>query len=514
MLDIKYVRDNLDAVKKAIADKVIDLDLERLLDLDEQRRSLLIEIESLQATKKAFSKEISSLSEDDKKAKLLEMQELDAQQTEFKAKLKIIEDEYQTLMYLVPNIPSPESPIGKDDTANVPWSYWSPELGHVDPTDKDKIEQVPTKFNFEPKDHIELAKIHDLVDFDRGTEVSGFRGYYLKNEAVQLQYALFNLAMDKLREHGFTIMQTPTLVREFALLGSGHFPSGRAEVFQVGNAAKLEDENKEQSFLAGTSEPSLLAYYADTILDEKDLPIKVGGISPCYRSEVGSYGKDAKGLYRVKEFMKVEQVVICKADVNEGDKWLEALREISESILQDLKLPYRVLNISTGDMGAGKYKMYDIETWMPGRGNYGETHSDSNLTDWQARRLNLRYRDAQGNTKFAYTLNNTAVASPRILIPILENYQQADGSILIPEVLQKYVGKKVIGQTDQVEKVVEVGTTTSEAESSESVADKTGSSNLSPVQPSEQPDQSNQNDGQNQATSSAKPSQPGPTPGL
>ncbi|MEZ4179929.1 MAG: serine--tRNA ligase [Candidatus Doudnabacteria bacterium] len=447
MLDIKYVRDNIEAVKKAIADKVIELDLQQLLDLDDKRRNLLAEIEGFATTKNAFSKEIASLNEEDKKTKLLEMQELDVRQTELKAQLKEIEEEYNRLMYLVPNIPAPESPVGPDESANVPWSYWSPGVGFVDATDEEQIKQVPTKFDFTPKDHIELAKMHNLVDFDRGVEVSGFRGYYLKNEAVQLQYALLNYAMDKLRAKGFEVMQTPTLVRDLALYGSGHFPSGRAEVFQVGNAAKLEDETKEQSYLAGTSEPSLIAYYADQILEESQLPILLGGISPCYRSEVGSYGKDTKGLYRVKEFMKVEQVVICKADLNEAEKWQEELREISESILQDLKLPYRVLNIATGDMGAGKYKMYDIETWMPGRNDYGETHSDSNLTDWQARRLNLRYRDGQGNIKYAYTLNNTAVASPRILIPVLENYQQSDGSILVPDVLQAYLGKKVIGQT-------------------------------------------------------------------
>ncbi|HMR55443.1 MAG TPA: serine--tRNA ligase, partial [Candidatus Doudnabacteria bacterium] len=269
-------------------------------------------------------------------------------------------------------------------------------------------------------------------------------GYYLKNEAVLMQNALFHHAITKLREKGFELMQTPALVREFALIGSGHFPAGKAEVYQVGNAAKMEDETKEQTFLAGTSEPSLIAYYANQILDESQLPIKLVGISPCYRSEVGSYGKDVKGLYRVHEFMKVEQVVICKADIYESDKWQETLREISEELLQDLKLPYRVLNICTGDMGAGKYKMYDIETWMPGRNNYGETHSDSNLTDWQARRLNIRYRAADGQIKFAYTLNNTAFASPRILIAIMENYQKADGSIEVPEILQSYVGTKVI----------------------------------------------------------------------
>lgn len=444
MLDIKFIRDNADKVKQAIADKRVDLDLDRLLDLDAQRRTVLAEVENLQSTKNAFSKELPTLSEDDKKAKILEMQELDSRQTGLKEQLRAVEAELNQLMLYVPNIPSPESPVGKDDTENVPWSYWSEGTGKVDPKDAEKVAQVPKKFEFEPMDHVALGTSLDLVDFDRGVEVSGFRGYYLKNEAVLMQNALFMHAIKKLREKGFTLMQTPTLIREFALIGSGHFPAGKAEVYQVGNAAKLEDETKEQTFLAGTSEPSLIAYYANQILDESQLPIKLVGISPCYRSEVGSYGKDAKGLYRVHEFQKVEQVIICKADIYESEKWLEALREVSEELLQDLKLPYRVLNICTGDMGPGKYKMYDVETWMPGRNNYGETHSDSNLTDWQARRLNIRYRSADGQIKFAYTLNNTAFASPRILIAILENYQQADGSVAVPEILQDAVGVKVL----------------------------------------------------------------------
>lgn len=444
MLDIKFIRDNVDIVKKAIADKRVDLDLDALLDLDAQRRDLLNETETFQATKNAFSKEMPNLSEEDKQAKLLEMQEMDKHHTESNEKLRAVEADFNQLMLLVPNIPSPESPIGKDDTENVPWSYWSPEAGHVDPKDEDKVATIPPTFTFEVKDHVTLGKDLDLIDTERGTEVSGFRGYFLKNELVLMHQGLMFYAMEKLRSKGFTVMQTPTLVREFALTGSGHFPSGKGEIFQVGNAANLESEDKEKQYLAGTSEPALIGYYANQILDESQLPIQVSGISACYRSEVGSYGKDTKGLYRVKEFLKVEQVIICKADPNEGDIWLEKLREISEEILQELKLPYRVLNICTGDMGAGKYKMYDLETWMPGRGSYGETHSDSNFTDWQARRLNIRYKDATGKTKYAYTLNNTAVASPRILIAILENYQQQDGSVKVPEVLQKYVGTDVI----------------------------------------------------------------------
>ncbi len=449
MLDLKFIRENAEAVKKAIADKRVDVDFEEFLDVDAKRRDLLMEVESLQATKKAVSKEIPQLTGGEREAKLLEMKEVDVRQTELVAQLRPVQEKFDDIMLRLPNIPSPETPVGADDSENVPWRYWSPVLGEVDPADAAKVAEVPTKFDFPIKDHTELVEQLDLVDTEAGVKTAGFRGYYLKNEAVLLQYGLFWHAMEKLRAKGFTLMQTPTLVREFALTGSGHFPTGRDELYQIVDSGRLASgaaEDKEPIYLAGTSEASLLAYYADKVLDEKDLPIQVAGISPCYRSEVGSYSKDLKGIYRIHEFMKVEQVVLCKADMLEGDKWLETLRGIAEEILQDLKLPYRVLNICTGDMGAGKYKMYDIETWMPARGKYGETHSDSNLTDWQARRLNIRYRDAEGKVKHVFTLNNTAVASPRILIPIFENYQQADGSIRVPEVLQKYVGKEVIGK--------------------------------------------------------------------
>ncbi|HYV33732.1 MAG TPA: serine--tRNA ligase [Candidatus Limnocylindria bacterium] len=456
MLDIKFIRENVDKVKKAITDKRINLDLEELLDLDEKRRDLLTELESVQATKNQTSKDFPKLSAEEKKVRLLEMKELDSKNEGLKEKVDEVIVKYQELMYLVPNIPSPETPIGADSAGNVPWRYWNETLGVVDPTkDADKIKEIAPKFDFEIKDHIALGKELDLIDTEAGVKTSGFRGYYLKNEAVLMQYGLIWLALKKMQEKGFTLMVPPVLVREAPLYGSGHFPAGRPEIYQVleskdvlvpsPDGKYMAEEGKENVFLAGTSEPSLLAYYADKTLNEKDLPIKISGVSSCYRSEIGSYGKDTKGIYRIHEFMKVEQVVLCKADIIEGDNWLENMREIAESMLQDLKLPYRVLNICTGDMGAGKYKMYDIETWMPARKDYGETHSDSNLTDWQARRLNIKYKTTEGKTKFVYTLNNTVIASPRILIAILENYQQKDGSIIVPDVLKPYVGKDVIG---------------------------------------------------------------------
>jgi seryl-tRNA synthetase len=333
-------------------------------------------------------------------------------------------------MAVVPNIPAEDTPVGPDDASNKIVFKWG---------------ELP-KFDFEIKDHIELGKNLDIIDLEKGVEVSGFRGYYLKNQAAALHLAVLWHANQTMIKEGFSPLIGPTLVKDFVLAGSGHFPFGKEEIYQIGNPGKLASGEaiEEPVYLTGTSEPSLLAYFSDKTLKEEELPVKVFGFSSCYRSEAGSYGKDAKGLYRLHEFMKVEQVVLCKNDIKESNEWLDKMRQISESILQELKLPYQVVQNSTGDMGAGKYKMYDIETWMPGRGKYSETHSDSSLTDWQARRLNIKYKDSEGKTKFVYTLNNTVLASPRILIAILENYQREDGSVEIPEVLQKYLGFKEI----------------------------------------------------------------------
>ncbi len=444
MLDIKFIRENADKLKETVKNKRINLDIDRLLELDSKRRDLKTELEGLQATKNQASKEIPKLPDDQKKVKLLEMKEVDSKASEVKLALSQVEPEFNELMYLVPNIPSPETPIGPDDSGNIPWRYWSPALGDLDAKDLDKAAQVPTKFSFPVKDHVDLGVSLGLLDLEAGVKTSGFRGYYLKNEAVLMHYGLLWHAMKKMQEKGFNLMVPPVLGREFAYFGSGHFPFGKAEQYQVLTEEDIKNGVSEPTYLAGTSEPSLLAYYSDKTLEEKDLPIKVCGISPCFRGEIGSYGKDTKGIYRIHEFMKVEQVVLCKADIFESDKWLEDMRDIAQEILKDLKLPHRVLNICTGDMGAGKYKMYDIETWMPARNSYGETHSDSNLTDWQARRLNIKYKTQDGKTKHVFTLNNTVVASPRILIAIWENFQQEDGSILVPEILRPYVGKDVI----------------------------------------------------------------------
>ncbi len=428
MLDIKFIRDNQDAVKDAIEKKCVDLDLNLLLSTDDDRLTILKQVEDLRAEKNANAAEMKN-NPNDREALITKGKDLKEKTSKLEIKLDELDSKYNELMMKVPNVFDIGTPVGPDDSHNK-------ELKKVG---------TPTDFSFEPKDHVELAKILDIVEFDAGVNLHGFRGYYLKNEGVRLQIALMQLAMDQIQERGYDLYIPPVTIRGFALEGSGHFPSGKEEVFRIGNAARFnEEDTHEPMYLAGTSEPSLLALYADKTLTEDDLPIKVCGYSPSYRSEIGSYGKDTKGLYRVQEFMKVEQVSFCPADLDAGLKMFDEMLENATSILDLLELPYRIVANSTGDMGSGKYKMYDIETWMPSRDGYGETHSCSYLTDWQARRLNIRYKDKDGKSKFVHTLNNTALASPRFLIPILENFQQADGSIKLPKALAKYTGFEVI----------------------------------------------------------------------
>ncbi|MCK5085779.1 serine--tRNA ligase, partial [Candidatus Parcubacteria bacterium] len=430
MLDIKFIRENLEIVKEAAKNKNIKVDIDKLLQIDKERRALISKIDELQAKRNKLAKDAKG-------------QKPTAQQIEEGKKLKIeflyneeefkkIDKEYVDLMIKVPTIPSPDTPVGKNENENVEVYQWG----------------EPTKFDFEPKSYLELAKDLDLLDIQRGTKVAGYRGYYVKNEAVMLQMGLMMFALEKLISKGFTPIIPPTLIREFALFGSGYFAGKEYdqevdEIYKIANDEILSDGTvkKENKFLVGTAEPSLLAYYANEVLDEKDLPLKICGFSQCYRSEIGSYGKDTKGIYRVHEFMKVEQVCITKADTKESDELQKEMVEISKELHEDLSLPYRVLQICTGDMSAGKYKMFDLEAWMPSRNSYGETGSASNFLDWQSRRLNVKYKDKDGNKKYVYMLNNTALPSVRPMIAILENFQQKDGSIIVPEVLRKWVGK-------------------------------------------------------------------------
>ncbi len=408
MLDIKFIRDNLEICKTAAKNKNRDVDWDGLLTLDDKRRELIGTSEKLRAQRNTLTREDAARGKSIK-------QELKTIEEE----LRGVEEKFGLLMLTVPNIPDKSVPVGKDASGNVEVKKWG------------KVQ----KFTFEAKDHIELAKSLDLIDFERGAKVGGSRAYFLKNEAAQLEFAVLFYTFNKLVKKGYTPMIAPSLVRDFTLFGNGQFPWGREEVYHL---------EKDDLYLAGTAEVPMTAYFANEVLDEKDLPKKFVAFSPCFRKEAGSYGKDTRGVYRLHQFNKVEQVIISTNDMNNSFTLHEELLANAEEILQDLKLPYRVLLMCTGDMGEPQVKKYDIETWMPGRKSYGETMSNSVMGDFQARRLKIRYKAKDGTMLFAHTLNNTAIASPRILIAILENYQQKDGSILIPEVLQSYIGKTVI----------------------------------------------------------------------
>ena len=428
MLDIKYIRDNTDKVKEAAKNKNIDVDIDELLKLDEEKRKLQTEINELRTKRNELAGASNGGKPTDEK--IQEGKKLKKEIAEKEEKFHQIEQKFGDLMVKVPTVTSEDTPIGKDDSENIP------------------VEEQGEKpqFDFTPKDHIQLGKDLDIIDIERGVKVAGYRGYYLKNQGMTLALALMMYALEKLISKGFTPMLPPTLIREFALFGTGYF-AGKTfnpevdEIYKIANDEVEADgkKNKENKFLVGTAEPSLLAYYAGETLDESDLPLKICGFSQCYRSEIGSYGKDTKGLYRVHEFMKVEQVCITKADIEESDKMHQTLVEIAKELHEELGLPYRVLQICTGDMGAGKYKMFDLEAWMPSRQDWGETGSASNFLDWQARRLDVKYKTKEGERKHVYMLNNTALATVRPLIAILENFQQEDGSVIIPEVLRKYM---------------------------------------------------------------------------
>ncbi|PIW95132.1 MAG: serine--tRNA ligase [Candidatus Moranbacteria bacterium CG_4_8_14_3_um_filter_34_16] len=438
MLDIKFIRENADKIKKTIKDKNIDLDLGKLLKVDKKRVESLQQIEFLSAEKNKLNEQMQLSQTKEECESIIEKgKAVKEKMVEAQPEYEELKKQFDALMTQVPTVPSEDTPIGKDDSGNVE-VYRKGEI---------------RKFDFTPKTHIELAENLDIIDFEKGAKVSGYRGYYLKNEGSLLVMALMMYALNKMVEKGYTPIIPPTLIKGFALFGSGYFKgveydSATDNIYQIATRDKEMDgaDSKEKKFLVGTAEPSLLAYFSDEMFDEGKLPIRVCGFSPCYRSEIGDYGKDNKGLYRVHEFFKVEQVVVSTADIDASTKLQEEMVGISEEMHQELGLAYRKLQICTGDMAPGKYRAFDLEAWMPGLNRWGETGSASNFVDWQARRLNVKYKDKDGNKKFAYLLNNTALPSVRPLIAILENYQNEDGSVTVPEVLRKWMpgGKEKI----------------------------------------------------------------------
>ncbi|TSC56972.1 MAG: seryl-tRNA synthetase [Parcubacteria group bacterium Gr01-1014_18] len=416
MLDIKFIKQNVDLVRKTIQDKRTNVDLDALLALEAERGKIMLELDALRARKNNANKEIVQADPEAKKKILEDMKHVSDQISLLEETFKSVDAKFAEQMWRVPLPPYSGAIIGTEADNKVLY----------------KKGEIP-QFDFTPKDHMELAKDLDLVDFEAGVKLMGNRGYFLKNQAAVLEFALISYALEFLRNKGYTQFSVPVLAQERFFYGTGHLPFGGDEIW------KANDKHNDFG-LIGTAEIALCGYFADQVVEEKDLPIRTMAFSPCFRTEVGSYGKDAKGLYRVKQFYKVEQVVLCKNDVDFALKMFEEVLANAEEFLQSLELPYQVLELATGDMGPGKYKMYDIETYMPSRAKYGETHSCSLLLDWQARRSNIKFKNGEGKREYVYMLNNTLVASPRILIPILELNQQKDGSIKIPKVLQKYCG--------------------------------------------------------------------------
>lgn len=420
MLDINFIRENVELIKSTAKNKGISVDVDRLIEVDQRRRELIRLTEGLQQERNQNSKLVQQASGEEK-AKLIERtKEVNQHIKQYNEEMDAVLTEYHQLMLYIPNPPTPDTPIGEDDSDNV---------------EVRRVGDIP-QFDFAFKNHMELMQAHKMVDVERGVKIAGTRSYFLTNDGALLHRAVQQLAIDFLHKRGYSPMVVPVLVNGMALEGTGYFPLGEDQTYQL---------EKDEKYLVGTAEVSLTAYHQGEILEEAELPKRYAGVSDCFRREVGSAGRDVYGLYRVHQFAKVEQVVVCKNDAEESKRFHYELLKNAEDLLSLLEIPYRVVQVCTGDMGQGQIRKHDIESWMPSRGNYGETHSCSTFHEFQARRLKMRYRDAEGTVHYCHTLNNTALATPRILIPLLENHQQADGAIRIPKALQPYLGKEVIG---------------------------------------------------------------------
>ncbi len=418
MLDIKFICENAELIKAGAKKKHIEVDIDRLIKLDKERRRLRQLLDDKRAERNRMSNTISLAKGEEREQYIESMRYLKDGMSETDEKYKKVMEEWKKLMLTVPNIPDMSVPDGDDDEDNKEVSVWG-----------DK-----TTFDFEPKDHIELMTALDMLDLERGAKVAGFRGYFLKNDGVMLSNAVWQLALKHFVSKGFSPMFVPSLVRRETFIGTGYLPQGEEDLYKT----------QDDTFLAGTAEVATMGYYMDETLDEKQLPAKFLSFSPCFRREAGSHSKDVKGLIRVHEFYKWEQVVLCKAEHSESVRTHEWLNRNTEEFVELLKIPYHTVTNCGGDLGLGQVKKYDVELWVPGEKKYREISSASYFHDFQTRRLNIRYRDADGKLKFAHSLNSTAIPTPRILVSIVENYQQADGSIRVPEALVPFMGKEVI----------------------------------------------------------------------
>ncbi|MEK6798535.1 MAG: serine--tRNA ligase [Planctomycetota bacterium] len=437
MLDIKFIRDHAEPVKQAAAAKRIACDVDRLVEVDRRRRELQLELDGLRERVKEDGQLLGLLRNpkstgyqravaEGKTPEQIkaEAERIQAELTGIKPRIKQLEDsevpilkDFDELMLTIPQPADPDVPTGRDDSENVEIK----RVGEV------------REFDFDPRDHVALGADLGIIDMERGVKLAGTRNYVLRGDAALLHQAVLRLAQDMMIARGFTPMVVPVLVKEEVMYGTGYFPSGRDQAYLC---------ERDAMSLVGTAEVPLTAYHGDEILSEADLPIKTCAMSTCFRREAGAAGKDTAGLYRIHLFDKVEQVIICRNDREESKRFHHEILKNAEDVLQALELPYRVVNVCTGDLGQGQAQKFDIETWMPSRGGYGETHSASRFYEFQARRLRLRYRDGAKKVHFCHTLNNTVIASPRILIPILELYQNRDGTVTIPNALRPYMNGK------------------------------------------------------------------------
>lgn len=417
MLDYKFIKDNLDAVKENIKNRNMTADADIVVKLYDERTAMVTELQALQQKRNENAQSMKQKLDNDKRQELIAAgKAIKDEIATLETKLKETEEKLEEAARQIPNMVHPKAPIGKLDTENL----------------EVKVSGTPRKFDFEPKDHVQIAETLDILDFDRGTKVSGPKFYYLKNEAVFLEQALIMYALNTLRKHGFEMFITPDVAKEEVLKGIGFNPRGNES-----NVYSIEEEG---TCLVATAEITLGGYHSDEILDKAKLPLLYGGLSHCFRREAGAAGQFSKGLYRVHQFDKVE--MFAYATPEQSDEIHEKLRQIEEEIFEGLGLPFHVVDTCTGDLGAPAYRKWDLEAWMPGRngGEYGEVTSTSNCTDYQARRLNIKYKDDDGKNKYVHTLNGTAIAVGRAMLAILENYQNADGSVTIPEVLVPYCG--------------------------------------------------------------------------
>jgi seryl-tRNA synthetase len=415
VLDIDFIVDHQDEVRAAIRAKGVSLDLDELLGLLGQVKRLLQQTEELRHERNTVSKDTARASGKSREQLITRSRQVNEALKQVEPQLRDKQAELRSLLLLVPQIPGPDEPVGLTEEDNVVLSTWGEQPA----------------FDFPALDHVELLELQGWADFHRVPKLAGSRSYGLVGDLALLEMALWWYAMNLMRQKGFTLMTIPSLAKEEAFFGTGHFPTGRIDVYHL---------PADDLYLSGTAEVGLNYLHSGEILSLDVLPICLAGFSPCFRREAGSAGRDVRGLIRVHQFGKVEQFVICRADRQESDIWFSRLLANAEEIVRSLELPYRVVRTCTGEMGAGKVRMWDIECWIPTQQRYLETHSVSEFHDWQSRRANLRYRDETGRVRSAYTLNNTAIATPRILVPLVEVHQKPDGTVRVPEPLRPYLG--------------------------------------------------------------------------